>query len=80
MSFFSLQTFKHKKLVKYVSLTFYVTIGPRIRCSKILRIHIRIRIQDTPNFAYPYLAYPYFLEHWLRVNITFNYFQFLTEK
>ena len=35
-----------------------------IRCSKILRIPIRIRIRDTPNFAYEYLAYPYFLEHW----------------
>ena len=34
-----------------------------IRCSKILRIPIRIRIRDTPNFAYPYLAYTYFLEH-----------------
>ena len=32
----------------------------RIRWSKNLRIPIRIRIRDTPNFAYPY-----FSEHWL---------------
>ena len=37
----------------------------RIRCSKFLRIPIRIRIRDTPNFSYPYLVHPYFLEHWL---------------
>ena len=34
-----------------------------IRWSKNLRIPIGIRIRDTPNFAYPYLTYPYFLVH-----------------
>ena len=55
-----------KKLQKKFKKFFFFNIWKaEIRWSKILRILIRIRIGDTPNFAYQYLAYPYFLKHCL---------------